>query len=315
MTALRDPRFRRLLVGQALSGFGDTALYLSLAIWVKDLTGSNGAAGAVFFALGAMSLLAPLSGYVVDRVAHRRRLLVITDLATALAVCALLLVHSRGQLWVIYAVAAAYGLAGTIVGPATSALLKDLLRDDELGGANAARQVLGQGLRLLSPLVGAGLYAAVGGGWLAGFDALTFLASIVAVLGVRLVESPPQHHGERPPLRGELAAGFRHIAAVPLLRRLAVACGLAMLGLGLLESIDFAVVAALGRPPTFFGALLSVQGAGSIAGGLVVVRLLRRWGRAAWSGSASPSARWPAPASPSGRCRWWPPRWRCSASR
>ncbi len=50
MGALREPRFRRLLVGWSLSNFGDSALYLSLAIWAKDLTGSNAAAGLVFFA-------------------------------------------------------------------------------------------------------------------------------------------------------------------------------------------------------------------------------------------------------------------------
>jgi MFS family permease len=76
VSALRDARFRRLAAGQALSSFGDSALYLVLAIWVKDLTNSNGAAGAVFFALGAMSLLAPAGGVLVDRVRHRRRLLI-----------------------------------------------------------------------------------------------------------------------------------------------------------------------------------------------------------------------------------------------
>src|SRR5690348_16687011 len=161
---LRDARFRRLLVGRTMSGFGDSALYIVLAIWVKELTGSNGAAGAVFFALGAMSLLAPFTGYLVDRVTHRRRLVITVDALTAGAVCLLVFVDSRDQLWLIYLVAAAYGLSGTLLGPAMSALLKDLLDDDDLGSANAARQVLDQGLRLVSPLVGAGLFAAFGGG-------------------------------------------------------------------------------------------------------------------------------------------------------
>jgi hypothetical protein len=49
--ALRDKRFRRLFAGQALSSFGDSALYLTLGIWVKTLTGSSAAAGGVFLAL------------------------------------------------------------------------------------------------------------------------------------------------------------------------------------------------------------------------------------------------------------------------
>ena len=278
MSALRDPRFRRLAAGQALSSFGDSALYLVLAIWVKDLSGSNGAAGAVFFALGAMSLLAPAGGVLVDRVRHRRRLLMTVDALTAAVVCLLLFVHSRADLWLIYAVAAAYGLSCTLVGPASAALLKDLLADTELGSANAIRQTANQGLRLVSPLVGAGLYAAFGGGWLAVFDAATFLASILAVASVRLDESPPAGRDQRPSLRSEVSAGFAHIRATPLLRRIAVTAGTAMLGLGLFESIDFAVVASLGREPSFFGVLISVQGGGSILGGLVVAAAMRRFG-------------------------------------
>jgi hypothetical protein len=53
-----DPRFRRLLAGQSLSSFGDTALYLTLGIWAKALTGSNAAAGGVFLALGLPALAA-----------------------------------------------------------------------------------------------------------------------------------------------------------------------------------------------------------------------------------------------------------------
>ena len=52
--------FRLYLVGQACSTFGDSAMYLALAIWAKQLTGSSSAAGAVFFAFMApMTLSAP----------------------------------------------------------------------------------------------------------------------------------------------------------------------------------------------------------------------------------------------------------------
>src|SRR5882724_10917688 len=63
-----DPRFRRLLAGQSLSSFGDTALYLTLGIWAKALTGSNAAAGGVFLALGIPALFAPAAGHLADRV-------------------------------------------------------------------------------------------------------------------------------------------------------------------------------------------------------------------------------------------------------
>jgi hypothetical protein len=58
---LRDRSFRRLLVGQTLSAFGDYAMFLALAIWVRDLTGSNAAAGLTFLTFSIPSLFGPRS--------------------------------------------------------------------------------------------------------------------------------------------------------------------------------------------------------------------------------------------------------------
>ena len=46
--AIRDARI--FLFGWTLSQFGDWAMFYALAIWAKDLTHSNSAAGLVFFA-------------------------------------------------------------------------------------------------------------------------------------------------------------------------------------------------------------------------------------------------------------------------
>ena len=51
LLAHRDARL--LVVGQTLSVFGDRAMFLALGVWVKTLTGSNAAAGLVFFAYAA----------------------------------------------------------------------------------------------------------------------------------------------------------------------------------------------------------------------------------------------------------------------
>ena len=187
MGALRDPRFRRLLAGSALSSFGDSALYLTLGIWAKSLTGSNAAAGGVFLALGIPALFAPLTGQLADRM-PRRRLLIITNAATGLLVLSLLAVHSRAQLWIIYLVAFGYGLSFGLLGSASAGLRKDLLADDDLGGANAALQTINQGLRIVSPLVGAALFAALGGGAVAVLDTATFAVAIVALASIRLTE-------------------------------------------------------------------------------------------------------------------------------
>src|SRR6266540_1520593 len=102
LLGVRDARV--FLAGWSLSVFGD---------WAKDLTNSNAAAGLVFFVLTVPSLLSPLGGMVVDRV-RRRPLLVAVYSVETVVVLLLLLVHDRGDLWLIYAVTAFYGAAGSV---------------------------------------------------------------------------------------------------------------------------------------------------------------------------------------------------------
>ena len=47
---LADRNGRRYLIGQLLSVFGDTAMWLAAGICVKTVTGGNAAAGLTFFA-------------------------------------------------------------------------------------------------------------------------------------------------------------------------------------------------------------------------------------------------------------------------
>ena len=160
--ALSDPRFRPLFAGQALSSFGDSALYLTLGIWAKTITGSNAAAGGVFLALALPTLFAPVAGHLADRV-RRKTLLIAVNAATALVVLSLLAVRSRDELWIIYVVAFCYGASFDLLSAAGAGLRKDMLRGEDLASANAMLQMSSQGLRALSPLVGSGLFVAFGG--------------------------------------------------------------------------------------------------------------------------------------------------------
>ena len=53
---LSRPDVRLLLAGQTLSMFGDWAMLIVLAVWMKVLTGSSSAAGLVFFVFAIVSL-------------------------------------------------------------------------------------------------------------------------------------------------------------------------------------------------------------------------------------------------------------------
>jgi MFS family permease len=280
MNLLGDRGFRRLLVGQSVSSVATTSLFLALGIWAKDLTHSNALAGSVFLALGLPTLLSPLGGQLIDRVPRRKPLLVITNAAFGAGVLSLLAVHDRHQLWLIYVVAALAGLSTDILGSSRGALIKDMLDDDRLGAANALLQTISQGTRLLSPLLGAGLYTLLGGHGLAIAVASMFGVAALAMTAVRVTESPPEPaSGQK--LLTELMAGFRHVRAVPLLLQMTIAVALACCVVGLLETAAFAVIdQGLHRSPAFYGVLESVQGVGSVAGGVTVAWFMRRMGEA-----------------------------------
>jgi len=274
LLGLRDARL--YLGGQALSLLGDSALWLAMGVWVKSLTGSSGAAGLVFMAIVLPALAAPAAGLLVDRV-RRRPLLLATNLLTAAAVLPLLAVHDAGDVWIVYVTMVLYGASYVVLAAGQSALLATMLPDELLGDANAALETVRSGLRLVAPLLGAGLFAWLGGGAVALLDAATFVAAALALALMRVHEERPRPSAARP--RAELAAGLRHIARSPGLRRLTGAGALAVVGFGLSESVVFAVVDdGLHRPAGFVGVLLAAEGIGAVAAGAAAPALMRRLG-------------------------------------
>jgi MFS family permease len=266
---------RLLLAGQTLSMFGDWAMIMVLGIWAKVLTGSNAQAGLVFFVFAIASLAAPLGGLLVDRV-HKRPLMIATHVALAGVVCLLFFVHDAGQMWLLYLVTALYGLGGDIFGAARGAMLKAMLPDELLAEANGVLQSIREGLRLVAPLAGAGIYAAFGGSVVALVDAASFLASAATLVALRFVEPEPagkEYHFSR-----EISMGVTHIVRTRVLRELTIGVAAALLVAGFSETLIFALATAVHRPASFIGVMGTFQGIGAIVGGLTAARLLKRVG-------------------------------------
>lgn len=265
---------RRYLIGLAASVLGNSAMTLVAGVWVKSLTGSNSAAALAAVGIYAPSLLAPAAGVVVDRM-RRRPLLLGANLAMAAVMLALLAVNSPGQLWLIYAAMGCYGLALAVTDPAENALFAVMVTDAVRARLNGLRMTIQEGGKLLAPLIGAGLFAALGGGAVAALDAATFAVAAIAVASLRLSEKRP-HPAERHWL-AELAAGASHLRRTGALRGMTAATAVAMFASGVAFAAMYAMADALHRPPTFLGVFTSVYGAGAIAGGLLSARIMRRY--------------------------------------
>ncbi|SDK87088.1 MFS transporter [Streptomyces indicus] len=273
---LRDRNASLYLGAVVVSGFGSAALWLAGGVWVKDLTGSNALAALATFALWLPALAGPLLGTLADRV-PRRPLLIGTNLGIAVLLTSLFTVDSAGHLWILLAVLLLYGAGGVVHDAAEAALVAAAVDKELLGDFNGLRMTANEGMKLLAPLAGAGLFAAYGGAAVALLDAVTFAAAAGLYSLLRVREEPPA-----PPADGwwqRTAEGARHLWAHPVLRPLAFTGGFTMLLSGVNGALIFAVVdEGLGHSPAYTGALYAVQGAGSVAVGLVSGPLLRRLG-------------------------------------
>ena len=173
---------------------GDSLMLIVLAIWVKDLTGSNGAAGLTFFFLAIPALVAPLFGMFVDRF-KRRTLLFWGNLVSAFAVAPLFLVHDRDDVWIIYPVAFLYGISFIVLARRT----QRTAQGDAAGRAAGRRQrvaVHQQGGAAPGRPADRGrpLHGVIGGGSVAMVDAASF---VLAAIAVRCSRSPRSSRSAR----------------------------------------------------------------------------------------------------------------------
>ncbi|MFC9117245.1 MFS transporter [Streptomyces sp. NPDC057092] len=272
---LRDRTAGRCLTAVVVSGFGTSALWLASGVWVKDLTGSDGLAALCPLAMWAPTLAGPLLGTLADR--HRRRpLLIALSLFMAPLLLTLCAVDAPGELWLLYAVLFVYGAAGTVHDAAESALVAGAVDRSLLGDFNGLRMTANEGMKLLAPLAGAGLYTAYGGSGVAVLDAAGFLAAALVYVSLRVREERPARAREGG--RSATAEGVRHLWGDPVLRPLVLAGGVTMLCAGVSGALTYAVVEDLGHSPAYAGVLYAVQGAGSVTVGLLPGPGLRRLG-------------------------------------
>ncbi|MFD8165665.1 MFS transporter [Streptomyces cellulosae] len=278
---LRDRTAGRCLTAVVVSGFGTSALWLASGVWVKDLTGSDGLAALCMLAMWLPTLAGPVLGTLADR--HRRRPLLVTlSLCMAALLLTLCAVDAPSELWLLYAVLFVYGAAGTVHDAAESALVAGAVDRSLLGDFNGLRMTADEGMKLLAPLAGAGLYTAYGGPGVAVLDAASFLAAALVYMSLRVREERPEPAREGG--RSATAEGVRHLWGDPALRPLVLAGGVTMLCAGVSGALTYAVVEDLGHSPAYAGVLYAVQGAGSVTVGLLSGPGLRRLGARRFAG-------------------------------
>lgn len=274
---MRHRGFRQLTAAWVFSNAGDSVLFLMLAVWMKDLTGSDAAAAMVLVTIGLPALLAPFLGQLADRVPRKPLLVAANGMMVPISL-SLLMVEAADRIWLIYAVTFLYGSMAYLTAAAQSGVIRDLLEDDELASGNGVLSTIDQGFRLVGPLVGAAVYVASGPHVLAVSTAVAFGLASLLLLRVEVTESTAE------PETGasywsRLMGGFSHLARTPGLGMLTVIIAVAFGAAGLVNAALFpAMEQGFGVDPATLSVLVSVQGVGAIVGGATSSRVIGRIG-------------------------------------
>ena len=186
LPALREPAFRNLFAGQALSRLGDRIAPIALAFGVIEIGGSAAdlglvvAAGSIPFALFALA-----AGVWGDRL-PRRSVMLASDGVRAVvqATAGTLLLVGSAEIWMLAALAAVYGTADAFFWPAMNGLLPETIESDVLQEANALLGRTQSVSNILGPVIAGILIAVVNPGGAILLDAGTFLVSIAFLLQI-----------------------------------------------------------------------------------------------------------------------------------
>jgi hypothetical protein len=257
-----------------LSGFGGNAMALVTGVWLLDLTGSSSLAALAGLGVYTPTLAGPWLGRLLDHL-PRRPAVITVNLAMAGALLSLYAVRGRGETWLIFGVSLAYGIGTVLRDAGETALLPTAVDADRIADVNGWRSSAMEGMKLVAPLAGAGLYAWRGGAAVATLSAVTLVVAAILYAALHLTRQPL-------PPSDRAGTGSAAFGRYPVLTITVGLAAVAIATSGFQTAATYTVVTGvLGLPATFLGVLGAAQGAGSIAGGIVAGRLITRHGTVA----------------------------------
>lgn len=279
---LRRRNFLLLWAAGLISDTGDWVLFVALPITVYRITHSALATSGVLASLLIPTiLLGSVAGVFVDRWDHKR-ILVLTNLGLGVGLLPLLLVHSAGDVWLVYLVALVQACLSAFFQPTQSAALPRLVGGDDLIAANAIGSFSSNAARLVGPSLGGVVAAATGLAGVTLIDAATFLTAAGAisliVLPRRDRQAPPMGAGSAwTQMYHEWREGLHIIRDSRPLNRLVPALSLTGLGEGVFGVMFVIWIRTVIRGGALqLGWFMTAQAIGGLLGGLVLGTIASR---------------------------------------
>jgi hypothetical protein len=270
--ALREREFRLLFTGQSVSLLGDGMVGVALAFAVLDLTGSVTDLGFVFGARTiALVVFLLVGGVFADRL-PRRAVMLTADAVRLVSqgVIAALLISGHAQVWELVVTQALHGTATAFFNPASTGLMPMVVSSARLQQANALRGVAMATGNVAGPALAGVLVATASPGWALAVDSASFGVSALYLARLRL---PPLERLPAKPFLRDLREGWNEVVSRTWVWSILIFAGVANMA-----GAVFFILGAFVAKQSLGGAgawalIVSAFGLGSIAGGLVALRV------------------------------------------
>jgi MFS family permease len=151
--ALSVREYRYLWLGSLFTFAGMQMSIIARGFLAYDLTGSNGALGAVTFGFAIPMLCLSLwGGVVADRVAKRRLLMIFqSTVALNSAWIATMVATDLIEFWMLIVSSVIQGVVFSFIGPARMAFTTDLIGKERLANAIALQQLSMRSTQVVGP--------------------------------------------------------------------------------------------------------------------------------------------------------------------
>ena len=277
-TVLHNANFRRLWTASTIDSFGSWLLVMAVPLQAYVLTGSAMSTGLALAieALPAV-LVGPWAGVAIDRW-HRKKVLVVANLASAAGVALMVLASTPDRLVFIYLGLLVESVAVCFLRPALAAVTPAVVgSESDLASANALSAFANSAFRMFGPLMGTFLVA---NGWFGAVvlvDVASYLAAAAMIMRVAISRTdPPVRVAAR--IVGELREGLRHIVRTPLLRGLLATSGVYWTANAALTALLIPFVAGrLHSSGQALGYLIAGLGIGYLCGSAISKILISRY--------------------------------------
>ena len=272
---LRQRDFALLTGGSAVSLIGDGFFHVALAWQVYQISNVPTALSFVGVAATLPLVLFLLIGGVFSDRYDRRRLMIGADVLRGLAigVMGVLSISGALELWHMAALMAVVGAGDAFFNPSSTAIVPDLLPEEELPQANALLGVLRRmTLSIIGPALAGFVIAGFGPGPAFVIDALTFVVSAAAVFAIR---TRPARRAAELGVRqtvSEIREGLDFVRSKTWIWATLISGMLTLLVFygPINVLIPYLVKNRLGLGPEELGTIFAVGGVGSIAMALVI---------------------------------------------